>query len=65
MNSLYDHTPGYYAAAGNAAIIEMDAGDVVHVTSHAQSSLFGKQNEVYCTFSGHIIQAFNGAIVGK
>lgn len=65
VNSLYDHTPNYYGAAGNAAVVELDAGDVIYVRSHGASNLYGTHHEVYCTFSGHLLRAFNNAVVGR
>ncbi|KAL3861121.1 hypothetical protein ACJMK2_007190 [Sinanodonta woodiana] len=53
--SLYSHTPSQYGPAGNAAILQLDTGDVVYVKAHRDSALFGANDEVYCTFSGYRI----------
>lgn len=63
VNSLYSHTPSHFATAGNAAVIEADAGDVVYVRAHGANDLFGKADEVYCTFSGYLLEPAHQAIV--
>lgn len=55
VNSLYSHTPGHYATAGNAAVIELDAGDIVFVKAHGSVDLYGANDEVYCTFTGYLL----------
>ena len=63
INSLYSHTPFYYGVGGNSAVLSLDAGDVVYVKSRSgqDSPLYGRGDEVYCTFSGYLIQSSGGA----
>ncbi|XP_060608068.1 uncharacterized protein LOC132760165 [Ruditapes philippinarum] len=55
VDSLYSHTPGHYATAGNAAVLDLDIGDVVFVKAHNDVDLYGTSNEVYCTFTGYLL----------
>ncbi|XP_053378610.1 uncharacterized protein LOC128548191 [Mercenaria mercenaria] len=52
--SLWGHTPGDYAAAGNAVILSLKSGDVVEVMSRSQYAvnIFGTPNQIYTTFIG-------------
>jgi len=67
IDSLYTHVPDGYGAAGNAAVIEMDAGDVAYIRAHGTNALFGTGSEVYCTFSGTLLSQRGGdtSIIGK
>ncbi|XP_053379495.1 uncharacterized protein LOC123526879 [Mercenaria mercenaria] len=66
VNSLYSHTPNHYATAGNSAVLDLDAGDVVFVKSHGDVDLYGTDKEVYCTFTGYLLAPIstNNEIVG-
>jgi hypothetical protein len=55
VDSLYSHTPGHYATAGNAAVLDLDIGDVVFVKAHNDVDLYGTSNEIYCTFTGYLL----------
>lgn len=52
--SLWGHTPGDYASAGNAVVLQLSAGDVVKVVTRAshEMALYGQQGQIYTTFSG-------------
>ena len=69
IDSLYSHNPANYATGGNAAVLQLDAGDVVYVRARVanDNALYGRGDEVYCTFSGYLIResANTGAVVGK
>ncbi|XP_045163918.2 uncharacterized protein LOC123528253 [Mercenaria mercenaria] len=66
VNSLYSHTPGHFATGGNAAVLELDAGDVIYVNARGNVDLFGVFNRIYCTFTGYLLNAVdNIEIIGK
>lgn len=66
VDSLYSHTPGHYATGGNAAVLELDAGDVVYVNANGDVNLYGAHDQIYCTFTGYLLfaTAESVAIVG-
>ena len=68
VNSLYSHNPTHYASGGNAAVLQLDAGDTVYVRARVGNDnlLYGRGDEIYCTFSGYLIRqtANTGAVVG-
>ena len=51
---------------GNAAVLELKAGDAVTVISTGTSYLVGGSHDIFCTFSGHLLAASGPSIiVGK
>jgi hypothetical protein len=52
--TLWAHTPGEYAAAGNAVILALMNGDFVKVMTRSQYSInmYGTPDEIYTTFTG-------------
>ncbi|XP_041374212.1 complement C1q-like protein 4 [Gigantopelta aegis] len=67
--SIWSHTNGEFAAGGNSAILHLTKGDTVSIKSVSgySNSLFGKPDEVYCTFSGYMISVVfeEMPIIGK
>ena len=57
MDSLYSHVTDGYAAAGNAAVLQMDAGDKAYLRARGANALDGHHDEIYCTFSGALLHA--------
>lgn len=58
VNSLYSRSPTRYATAGNTAVIAASARDVITVRAHNTNKLYGKPDEVYCTFSGYLLKPY-------
>ncbi|XP_060608125.1 uncharacterized protein LOC132760217 [Ruditapes philippinarum] len=54
LASLWGHTTGDYASAGNAVITSLVEGDVVSVKTRSQRAvnIFGKAGQIYTTFTG-------------
>lgn len=52
--TLWGYTSGDYAAAGNAVVLKLAAGDTVKVLSRESRSvnLYGTGSEIYTTFTG-------------
>ncbi|XP_060602559.1 uncharacterized protein LOC132755684 [Ruditapes philippinarum] len=67
INSIYNVIPGHHATAGNAAVLELNGGDVVRIESQGfKNKLYGDPSEIYCTFSGYLLHAITPAeIIGK
>lgn len=52
--SLWGHTPGDFAAAGNAVILPLKTGDTVEVKvkTDYEVHIYGTRDEIYTTFTG-------------
>ena len=53
--SLYGYDPSSYAAGSNSVALKLSAGDQIDVKLDGDSYLFGKPDQVYCTFSGYLV----------
>ena len=58
VDSMYSHNPTNYASGGNAAVLQLDAGDAVYVKTRVgkTNSLYGRGSSIYSTFSGYLIR---------
>ncbi|XP_060578092.1 EMILIN-2-like [Ruditapes philippinarum] len=54
LASLWGHTKGVYASAGNAVITSLVDGDVVSVKTRSQHAvnIYGKSGQIYTAFTG-------------
>nr|ABF00124.1 sialic acid binding lectin [Helix pomatia] len=53
--SVYAKQDSTYDSSSNSVIIKMKEGDRVNVRAHKKSGLFGRDDELYNTFSGHFL----------
>jgi hypothetical protein len=67
LASLWGHTKGDYASAGNAVITSLVVGDVVSVKTRSQHAvnIYGKSGQIYTTFTGVQIGIITFKLVNK
>nr|AZS54114.1 sialic acid binding lectin 8 [Ruditapes philippinarum] len=58
--SIYGHTVNDFASGGNSVVLKLTKGDQVYVKAVDKSygvdtNIYGRQNEIYSTFSGYMI----------
>ncbi|BFZ00972.1 hypothetical protein BsWGS_04011 [Bradybaena similaris] len=53
--SAYGKQSVDYAAAGNSVMLRLQEGDRVYIRAHRNTNLYGVSNNIYTTFSGHIV----------
>ncbi|OWF47454.1 uncharacterized protein LOC110454364 [Mizuhopecten yessoensis] len=58
VTSAYAFDASSFSAGSNAATLSLLAGDQVYVSVRGSSGLFGRNDEVYCTFSGYLVAPF-------
>ncbi|KAL4221158.1 hypothetical protein ACF0H5_019417 [Mactra antiquata] len=63
INSLYSHIINNYATGGNAAVLDLLAGDRVSVRAHNNQALFGDPDEIYSTFTGYLLSKGSDVVV--
>ena len=59
IGAAYGYTNGSYGDAGNSAIVNLVAGDIVYVKAHDQfnNALYGAADQVYTTFTGVLLDS--------
>ncbi|XP_033724707.1 uncharacterized protein LOC117314726 [Pecten maximus] len=58
VTSAYAFDASSYSAGSNAATLSLLAGDQVYVSVRGNSALYGRNDQVYCTFSGYLVAPF-------
>ncbi|KAH9500395.1 Complement C1q tumor necrosis factor- protein 6 [Bulinus truncatus] len=53
--SVYGQHDPINISASNSVIVELNQGDRLYVKSRRSSGVYGKADDIYCTFSGYLI----------
>ena len=63
---IHTHDATHRPTAGNAVVLELTGGDNVYIQADGVNDLVGGSQEIFCTFSGHLLAASGPSIiVGK
>ena len=68
VNSLFGRVPTSYGAGSNSKSLELLSGDEVYLSTRNQNTvIFGLPNQIYCTFSGYLLNPTfdNLPVIGK
>ena len=66
VSLIYTRDATHRPTAGTAVVLELTGGDNVRIQAYGANTLIGGSQEIFCTFSGHLLAASGPSIiVGK